>query len=90
MLCIFEELGYLSMALTAEPFRRRGAQSALIARRIKKAVAIGCKIVVSERLSILEHSLGNLQKAGFEVAYENEAYGLFAGNEPRATSRRVP
>jgi hypothetical protein len=42
------------------------------------------------KLSILEHSLGNLQKAGFEVAYENEAYGLFAGIEPRATSRHVP
>jgi hypothetical protein len=27
VLFIFEELGYLSMALTAEPFRRRGAQS---------------------------------------------------------------
>jgi GNAT superfamily N-acetyltransferase len=87
VLCIFEELGYLSMALTAEPFRRRGAQSALIAQRIKKAVAVGCKIVVSETLSILEHSLGNLQKAGFEVAYENEVYGLFADNEPRATGR---
>jgi GNAT superfamily N-acetyltransferase len=89
VLCIFEELAYLSMALTAEPFRGRGAQSALIARRINKAAAVGCKIVVSETLSILQHSLGNLQKAGFEVAYENEVYGLFADNEPRATSRRA-
>jgi len=84
VLCIFEELGYLSMALTAEPFRHRGAQSALIAQRINKAVAVGCKIVVSETLSILEDSLGNLQKAGFEVVYEKEVYSLFAGNEPRA------
>jgi hypothetical protein len=52
-----------------------------------KAVAVGCKIVVSETLSILEHSLGNLQKAGFEVAYENGVYGLFAHNEPGATGR---
>jgi hypothetical protein len=87
VLCNFKELGYLSMALTAEPFRRRGAQSALIAQRIKKAVAVGCEIVVSETLSILEHSLGNLQRAGFEVAYEDEVYGLLADNEPRATSR---
>jgi len=86
VLCTFKELGYLSMALTAEPFRRRGAQSALIAQRIKKAVTVGCKIVVSETLSILEHSLGNLQKAGFKVAYEKEVYGLFADNEPKATS----
>jgi hypothetical protein len=75
------------MALTAEPFRGRGAQSALIARRIKKAVEVGCKIVVSETLSIARHSLGNLQKAGFEVACEKEVYGLFADNEPRAASR---
>jgi hypothetical protein len=68
VLFIFEELGYLSAALTTEPFRRRGAQSALIAQRIKKVAAVGCKIVVSETLSIVEHSLGNLQKAGFEVA----------------------
>jgi hypothetical protein len=85
-LCAFEELGYLGMALTVEPFRRRGAQSALIAQRIKKAVEVGCKIVVSETLSIAKHSLGNLQKAGFDVAYEKEVYGLFADNEPRATS----
>jgi hypothetical protein len=87
VLYAFEELGYLGMALTAEPFRRRGAQSALIAQRIKKAVAVGCEIVVSETLSILEHSLGNLQRAGFEVAYEDEVYGLLADDEPRATSR---
>jgi hypothetical protein len=36
------------MALSAEPFPRRGVQIALIARRIKKGVAVGCKIVVSE------------------------------------------
>jgi hypothetical protein len=33
------------------------------------------------------HSLANLQKAGFEVAYEKEVYGLFADNEPRTASR---
>ena len=40
VLCTFKEFGYLSMALAAEPFRRRGAQSALTAQRIKKAVAV--------------------------------------------------
>lgn len=83
-LCIFEEPGYLSMAPTAEPFRRRGAQSALIAQRINKALAVGCEIIVSETLSIPEHSPGNLQKAGFEVADEKEVFGLLADNEPKA------
>jgi hypothetical protein len=86
VLYAFEELGYLGMALTTEPFRRRGAQSGLITRRIKKAVEVGCKIVVSETLSVAKHSLGNLQKAGFDAAYEKEVYG-FADDEPRVTSR---
>jgi hypothetical protein len=88
VLFISEGLGSLRMALTAEPFRR-GAQSALIVRRINKAGALGCKIVVSETLSILEHSPGNLQKAGFEMAYENEVYSPFADNAPRAISQHA-
>jgi hypothetical protein len=61
----------------------------VIAQRIKKAVAAGCKIVVSEALSILQHSLGNSQQLGFEVVYESEVYGLFTDNEPKATSRHA-
>jgi GNAT superfamily N-acetyltransferase len=53
---------YLGMALTDEPFRRRGAYSALIAERIKKAVEVGCKIAVSETLSVAQHSLGQPAK----------------------------
>ena len=34
-LCVLDDLGYLGAALTAEPFRGRGAQQALIARRLK-------------------------------------------------------
>ena len=79
----------MGMALTVGPFRRRGAQSALIAQRIKKAVEVGCKIVVSETLSIAKRSLSNLQKAGFEVAYEKEVCGPFADNELMATSRHA-
>ena len=37
VLCTFEELGYLCMARTAEADRGRGAQRALIAKRIDKA-----------------------------------------------------
>ena len=47
------------MAFTAEPDRRRGAQQALIARRIEQATALGCRILVSETLSFLKSSLGN-------------------------------
>jgi GNAT superfamily N-acetyltransferase len=73
-LYVFENLGYLAMASTAEGDRRRGAQQALIARRIAKARELGCAVVVSETLSMLEGSLRNLQRAGFREIYEKEVY----------------
>ena len=74
MLCIFEGLGYLMAAATAESHRKRGAQQALIAKRIERAEQQGCSILVSETLYMLEHSYRNLQRAGFEEAYEKEVY----------------
>ena len=65
-LCVFDDLGYLTMATTAEPYRRRGAQQALIAKRIERAEQLGCSVLVSETLHMLEHSLRNLQRAGFQ------------------------
>src|SRR5262245_55092850 len=47
-LCVFEDIGYLMAAATAESYRRRGAQQALIAKRIERAEAVGCAIEVSE------------------------------------------
>ena len=73
-LCMFEDLGYLMAAATAESHRQRGAQQALIAERIKCAEQIGCSTLVSETLTILEHSLRNLQRAGFQEVYEKEVY----------------
>jgi GNAT superfamily N-acetyltransferase len=73
-LCVFEDLGYLMAASTAETHRKRGAQQALIAERIKRAEKIGCSILVSETLTMLEHSLRNLRGAGFQDVYEKEVY----------------
>jgi len=73
-LCIFEDIGYLMAAATAEGDRKRGAQQALIARRVAQAEALGCAMLVSETLYMLEHSYRNLQRAGFEDAYEKEVY----------------
>src|SRR5262249_18430143 len=39
---VLDRVGHLCMAFTAEPDRRRGAQQALIARRIEQATALGC------------------------------------------------
>jgi GNAT superfamily N-acetyltransferase len=73
-LCVFEDMGYLMAARTAESHRKRGAQQALIAARIERAEQIGCSILVSETLTMLEHSLRNLQRAGFQEVYEKEVY----------------
>jgi hypothetical protein len=73
-LCVFEGLGYLFAAATAENDRRRGAQQALIAARVQRAEQIGCSALVSETLYMLEHSYRNLRRAGFQDAYEKEVY----------------
>jgi GNAT superfamily N-acetyltransferase len=74
VLCVVDDVGYLGTALTAESFRGRGAQQALIAKRIETAASLGCRILLSETLSFLEASLGNLQKAGFKTVFEKEVY----------------
>jgi GNAT superfamily N-acetyltransferase len=73
-LCLFENLGYLMAARTVETHRKRGAQQALIAKRVERAEQIGCSILVSETLTMLEHSLRNLQRAGFAEVYDKEVY----------------
>jgi GNAT superfamily N-acetyltransferase len=74
VLSVLDDLGYLGTAFTGEPFRGRGAQQALIAKRIETAAALGCRVLVSETLSFLKVSLGNLQKAGFETIFEKGVY----------------
>lgn len=73
-LCVFEDIGYLLSAATAESHRQRGAQQALIAKRVERAEQIGCSMLVSETLYMLEHSYRNLQRAGFAEVYEKEVY----------------
>jgi len=70
----FEEIGYLTWAATEEAHQRRGAQSALIAHRVAQARAMGCTQIVSQTLTMLTHSLSNLQRAGFREVYEQEVY----------------
>jgi GNAT superfamily N-acetyltransferase len=69
-------------AATAESHRRRGAQQALIAKRIERAEQAGCSTLVSETLYMLEHSYRNLQRAGFREAYEKEVFEWDGGRKP--------
>jgi hypothetical protein len=73
-LAVFEDMAYLLSAATREADRQRGAQQALIAARLVRAEKLGCTVQVSETLNILEHSLRNLQRAGFREVYEKEVY----------------
>jgi GNAT superfamily N-acetyltransferase len=73
-LCLFEDIGYLLAATTAESHRKRGAQQALIAKRVERAEQMGCRVQVSETMYMLEHSYRNLRRAGFIEAYEKEVY----------------
>jgi GNAT superfamily N-acetyltransferase len=73
-LAVLDGVAYLLSAATQEADRGRGAQQALIAARLARARQLGCALQVSETLNILEHSLRNLQRAGFRDAYEKEVY----------------
>lgn len=77
-LACFDDIGYLALANTLESHRRRGAQSAFIAARVAKARALGMKLIVSETLTMLKDSLGNLQRAGLREIYEKEAWGRYS------------
>lgn len=75
----FGDIGYLTYAGTIESDRRRGAQSALIAHRVAAAREQGCTHIVSQTLTMLEHSYSNLQRAGFHEVYEQEVYEFASG-----------
>lgn len=73
-LYVHEQIGYLGNGKTLEPFRNRGAQSALIAARISLASVVGCTDAVSETYRFLETSYRNLIKAGFVDLYSRAIY----------------
>jgi GNAT superfamily N-acetyltransferase len=81
-LACFEGIGYLTYAHTAKPFRRRGAQLALIKARVQRARDLGCTLIVSQTLTMLKDSYANLQRAGFEEVYEKEVYECVTTSAP--------
>lgn len=67
------ETALFSFAGTLAPWRGRGVQSALIARRMRDAAAMGCTDVIVETAEDLPEkpapSFRNLRRLGFEVLY---------------------
>jgi hypothetical protein len=67
------DIGWLGMGGTLPFHRGRGAQGAVMARRIADAIAVGCTTIATET-GILpgrpNPSLDNMLRCGFEIAYE--------------------
>lgn len=70
--------GYLGPAATHPDHRRRGGQSALIARRLRDARQIGCQHLITEtaedRPDRPAPSYRNMRRFGFQVAYLRPNY----------------
>lgn len=74
LLACFEGLGYLTFAGTDPDYQGQGAQQALIAARLALAQSLGCTHIASETLSMLPHSLSNLEQLGFATVCEKQVY----------------
>lgn len=70
ILAVCGATGYLCFGMTHPQFRGRGGQSAIIAERVSIAQERGCAMCLSETVSFLSTSLGNLRRAGFESVFE--------------------
>ena len=68
MLLIYENVCILGGASTVPAARNRGAQNALLAARMKFAVAKGCNLAIMGALPGSQ-SQRNAQKNGFDIAY---------------------
>lgn len=71
------DTGWLTFGATLPDFRRRGAQSALLSRRIRYAGELGCALLVTETgedPNEPEPSYRNILRAGFEKAYLRPNY----------------
>jgi hypothetical protein len=74
-LLTFEDMGYLSFAGTLPAFRgRQGAREAEVAHVLEGEQRRGCRRVVSETLTMLPHSMSNLQRLGFTEVYEQRVF----------------
>jgi hypothetical protein len=74
-------IGYLSLGATLPSHRRRGAQGAIMARRIADATALGCRWLVTETFEDSpQHpnpSYHNMLRTGFVPAYRRPNYVWF-------------
>lgn len=78
VLYVQNEVGQLGWAATLPEYRRRGAQTALLAHRIGEGMRLGCKLLSADTgedtAEKPNSSYHNLLRAGFEVAYVRPRY----------------
>jgi ribosomal protein S18 acetylase RimI-like enzyme len=81
VLFVHGQIGALEGAATLPAFRGRGAQSALMARRIVDAAALGCRWLVTETgEDTPDHpnpSYRNMLRAGFQLVYHRPNWVYF-------------
>jgi GNAT superfamily N-acetyltransferase len=69
-------VAYIDWGVTHPDFRQRGGQSAVLARRIGDANALGCRLMVTTTGEAVpgdpQHSCGNILRAGFKEAHLRE------------------
>jgi GNAT superfamily N-acetyltransferase len=77
-LYVHGDLAWLGIGATVPEFRRRGAQSAILAARIGRAVELGCTLLVTETGELVDgqpsSSYRNILRAGFLERYRRANY----------------
>jgi len=71
-------IAWTDWGATAPAFRRRGGQGALLAHRIREAIAMGCRQIVTATGEAVpgdpQHSYSNILRMGFKEAYVRANY----------------
>lgn len=69
LLAVAGEMGWLASGATLPEARGRGVQAAMIARRVRDAIAFGCSWMTVETREPPDPSYRNVERAGFQLAY---------------------
>ena len=78
-LSLYHDTAHLNTAATLSDYRGRGAQGAIVARRIEDGLTLGCKTFISETWlpgDEPNHSYNNMIRHGFKPAYERPNWVL--------------
>jgi GNAT superfamily N-acetyltransferase len=79
-----DEAAWFGFAVTEPQFRRRGAQNALLVRRIQDAAALGCQRLYVETGDKVpgepQNSYRNIERVGFRRIYARDNFVLNSGS----------